>query len=252
MNGGYIKLFRKFFENELWLEEREFSRAEAWIDLLQVACYMPSSRLIKGKSIKLDVGDLIASERFLSERWNWGRQKVRDFLKYLKKNHRITHRITQNESIISIVNYASYNNEETESNPPNNPPSNPPTTHPQPKYKEGKEGKEIRESDTRARGFNPQIIPPTLEQVVEMGRQPDIGLDAEACTAFFNSFTSNSWHDKFNNPITNWPAKLRAVGSKFKKGKSNYGTSNNLGGRPNRNAGTYNDPDRQRNGNEPF
>ncbi len=44
---GYIKVYRKFFASAFWGEKREYSKAEAWLDLLNLGAYMPSSKLCR-------------------------------------------------------------------------------------------------------------------------------------------------------------------------------------------------------------
>ena len=43
MKEGYIPISRKLFESLWWLEEREFSKAEAWLDMIQSARFEASS-----------------------------------------------------------------------------------------------------------------------------------------------------------------------------------------------------------------
>lgn len=173
---GFFKVYRKFFASEFWTEERAFSRAEAWLDLLNIACYMPSSRLIRGKSIRLDVGEVVASERFLAERWKWGRQKVRTFLELLEKNQQITRRITQGEPVINIVKYRVYNGSIAENNPATVPPNNPATTQRQPKYKEGKEGKNKKGADGPPAFDFFSILPEEFRESAEFRKEWEIWL----------------------------------------------------------------------------
>ena len=51
---GFIPISRKLFNNFLWEEKREFSRAEAWIDLLQLARFEANStkEIINGRVIE--------------------------------------------------------------------------------------------------------------------------------------------------------------------------------------------------------
>ena len=51
MDHGYIKLHRKFFLNTLWKEPREYSRAEAWLDLIQSARFESSQEVFNGRVI---------------------------------------------------------------------------------------------------------------------------------------------------------------------------------------------------------
>jgi hypothetical protein len=62
---GYIKLNRKLFMNFLWNETCIYLRAEAWIDLIQMAKYESSNEIIKSVLIEIQRGELPASRRFL-------------------------------------------------------------------------------------------------------------------------------------------------------------------------------------------
>lgn len=52
MEEGYIPISRKLFEHPFWSEKREFSYAEAWIDILRLVRFEANSTkmLIGGQS----------------------------------------------------------------------------------------------------------------------------------------------------------------------------------------------------------
>jgi len=89
MQNGYISLHRKIKKNWLWPTDREFTKLEAWIDLIMSASWKTWARKINGDIFIEDRGEYIASERFLAERWNWTRGKVRRFLDRLEKELQI-------------------------------------------------------------------------------------------------------------------------------------------------------------------
>lgn len=114
VNKGHIKISRKYFQNFLWNEKREFSRAEAWLDLIQSARYSnePSKELINGRMVICKRGQIVASVRFLKERWNWKSTSTVDrFLKLLKDEQMIGTDMEQGINVISICNYEVYNKE---------------------------------------------------------------------------------------------------------------------------------------------
>ena len=114
--SGWIKLSRKFFENPFWSEDRKFSKCEAWLDLIQTARFEQSSVIVNGKVIELQRGELCASIRYLAKRWSWGEQMVRTYLKLLVDLKQTTHRITQGQTVITICNYAKYNDKDDGNN----------------------------------------------------------------------------------------------------------------------------------------
>lgn len=149
---GFIKLSRKFFENALWKEPRQYSRSEAWLDLIQMAGFEDSKYILNNRAIEVQRGEIVASRRFLENRWLWGSTKVTNFLDYLKKEGMINQRQTNGQTIITLCNYDNYNSRQTSDDVENKPPTNhrqtrgKPPTNQNKEYKESKEGKEIKEN----------------------------------------------------------------------------------------------------------
>jgi hypothetical protein len=106
---SYIKLNRKFFDNFLWKEARQYSKAEAWLDLISSARFEASTELVNGHAIEVQRGEIPASRRFLEERWKWGNTKVTNFLKMLRREGMITQRMVHGITVIVLVNYDFYN-----------------------------------------------------------------------------------------------------------------------------------------------
>jgi hypothetical protein len=113
MKTGYIMLQRQFFSHWLWEEERSFSKAEAFLDLLQLAAFAPTKRTISGALIELDEGEFVASVRYLCARWTWGKDKVAGFMKVLEKDGTIRRETRQGETIVILCNYKHYNGRQT-------------------------------------------------------------------------------------------------------------------------------------------
>lgn len=112
MKHGHIKISRKMFDghDELWSEPREFSKAEAWLDLLQVAAYLPRDfSTAQHGTDKLARGEFVASLRFLAVRWKWSKNRVAGFLRLLVKLNRLAgQRAGQHGTIYRIENYDTY------------------------------------------------------------------------------------------------------------------------------------------------
>lgn len=162
-NQGFIKLSRKFFETPLWKEPRQYSRSEAWLDLIQMAGFEDSKYILNNREIEVRRGEIVASRRFLENRWNWGSTKVSNFIDYLKANRMINQRQTSGQTIITLCNYDICNDKQTKSRERNKPPCKPDTNQtqttdkpPTNQNKESKEGKEY---------INPPMNPPCDESV---------------------------------------------------------------------------------------
>jgi len=111
---GYVMIHRSLFDDHwVWgLKKNEpVTMGRAWIDLIQQACFREESkRMVRGKLIPLAKGELIASRRFLEERWNWSNTKIEKFMKLLEKDAMITRKKRQGETVITLCNFGRYNN----------------------------------------------------------------------------------------------------------------------------------------------
>lgn len=109
---GWITLHRQIVENPLWFSE-PFSKSQAWIDLLILANHKPQTLLKRGIPIVINRGEVGWSETALASRWKWSREKVRNFLKYLKTVQQIDRVNNHTLSRIIILNYDKYQTNQT-------------------------------------------------------------------------------------------------------------------------------------------
>ena len=106
---GFIKLHRSFFDHPFWAKNREYSYAEAFLDLIQRANYAPGKVMIGTSVLNLNAGDQVASLRYLGQRWNWSPAKVMRFFRVLETEHMVKRETKQEQTIVSLCNYSSYN-----------------------------------------------------------------------------------------------------------------------------------------------
>lgn len=113
MDGGYIKIYRKIFDSELWNEKRPRTKMEAWIDILASARFdtEPGQRLVGYKIMTWERGQFPASYRFLAERWGWSTKKVGRFLDYLRVQGmvKVCPEKETGQNVITVCNYDTYN-----------------------------------------------------------------------------------------------------------------------------------------------
>ncbi len=107
---GHVKLARKAFESDpFWLEARVFSRWEAWVDVIQLACYAPYRFRTAHGPVDLARGEFVASIRWLAVRFKWNLKRVRVWLVTCEKGARIrAQRQTAAGTVYLIVNYDKY------------------------------------------------------------------------------------------------------------------------------------------------
>ncbi len=110
---GYIKLHRKFFEDDpFWNQDRERSRAEAWIDMIQMAAWKPHFAFVGNDRIELARGQFLASRRFLAQRWKWTEKQVRCLVEVLTKKGQLrAGQETRSGQVYMVVNYETYQGE---------------------------------------------------------------------------------------------------------------------------------------------
>lgn len=104
---SYIRLDRKIQDHWLW-QEKPFSKAQAWIDLLMSATYKDYTDIYNGEVIKKSRGSVYTSVVYLSEKWGWSRNKVLRFLRTLESEEMVTTNGTPNGTTITIENYNFY------------------------------------------------------------------------------------------------------------------------------------------------
>lgn len=109
--NGFIPISRKIFESHEWLEVRQYSRFEAWFDLIQQARFEDGSRFIGYKEVILKRGEVAISLRFLAERWRWSNHKVDNYLSFLVKQKRIVKKTDKGTgcTVLTLCKYEQYN-----------------------------------------------------------------------------------------------------------------------------------------------
>jgi len=103
-SGGWICVHRKIQENWLW-KDLPACRGRAWIDLLLWANHADREVLFDGRPKLIKHGELLTSERRLTDQWKWSRGKVKRFLTGLQTAQQIVQQTDRRGTIISIVNY---------------------------------------------------------------------------------------------------------------------------------------------------
>lgn len=160
----YIKLARRFFQHDFWKEKREFSYAEAWLDLIQSARWKQGKGIvfINKRPVEIERGQLVASVRFLVERWNWvSNGRVLRYLDLLEKQNMIRTENGTGINIITICNYETYNsNEETDGTATEQQRNSDGTVTEQRRNSDGTKKKESKESKERKEGKEDYDVAP--------------------------------------------------------------------------------------------
>ncbi len=148
-NKGFVKTYRCALDHPLFAAQPE--TLSVWIHLISDASWKPTRRMVKGQMVSLERGQLVASQRFLSQRTGVSRQRIRTILSKLVSERaiKISNPVSNPASaIITICNYERYQDQDVSAQPSDKPVINPTPTQEQPsinpntrkvRTKEGKE-----------------------------------------------------------------------------------------------------------------
>lgn len=186
-NIGWIKLYRKVLDNDLWNEET-FSKCQAWIDLLLMAEYEPVKRIKNYQELRIERGEVLITERELVARWGWSSTKVRNFLNALEGQKMIVQKKARIGTVLTIENYSIYQDIESdekaeEKAQKKHEKSTEKVSTSYKEYKEVKEDKNI--ARPRARD-----IPPDIDDVKAYILEKNYNVDAEQ---WFDFYQSKGW-----------------------------------------------------------
>ncbi|MEE9166648.1 MAG: hypothetical protein V3U24_04190, partial [Candidatus Neomarinimicrobiota bacterium] len=99
-----VRIHRDLCNHPIWLQE-EFTRGQAWVDMIMLAKFEPGYVRKRGIRINLRIGQLAYSKRTLAERWKWSLGKLNRFLTELEQDGHIEVVSTNVSSTITIKNY---------------------------------------------------------------------------------------------------------------------------------------------------
>lgn len=119
MANGWIKLHRKIKDSDLYPKNREFTKYEAWLDLLMIANHNDKNVVVGNDVMFCKRGQSVRSIESYQKQWNWTRQQVRCFFDLLVRLEMITKETTSKTTILTICNYDTYQGEQPTENQQN-------------------------------------------------------------------------------------------------------------------------------------
>jgi len=169
---GWISLHRKIKCHPFYKERRQFSKFEAWIDLLLEANHADNEWITGNEVIPVKRGSFITSEVQLMERWKWSKSKVRAYLILLQSENMIIKKADNKKTTIYIVNYDNYQRKETAEKP----------------VKDRKKTAKEPQKDTNNNGNNDNNVnkkdkgkftPPTIDEITTYCKERNNDVDPE-------------------------------------------------------------------------
>ena len=95
--------------NGFYLLHREpFTRAQAWVWMIERAGWHDGACTIDGKTVTLRRGQFSHSNRYLAQAWRWTPAKVQRFLKRLKVEEMIKTTSESGQLVVTVSNYGRY------------------------------------------------------------------------------------------------------------------------------------------------
>ena len=104
---GWVAIYRQIQDHWLW-EDKPFSKAHAWIDMLLLANHDDNKFLLGNELVEVKCGSFISSIEKLKHRWGWSNTKVINFLKLLENDGMVIKKSDTKKTVITIVKYGNY------------------------------------------------------------------------------------------------------------------------------------------------
>jgi hypothetical protein len=101
-------LQRGWADHPVLTSNEPYSRALAWVWLIENACWKDRQVRVMGQTIWLKRGQLSHSERFMADKWNRTQAWVHRFLASLKSESMIASDDASGQNVITLCNYDKY------------------------------------------------------------------------------------------------------------------------------------------------
>ena len=232
MHRGYVRLWRRSMDAG-WLKNHKLWVFWSWC--LMRAAHKERDQVIGYQTIHLLPGQFVFGRIAAAEELCMTERAIRTNLKFLKNSGNVTIKTTNKFSIISIINWETYQQPEN----PNDQQPDQPVTSKRPASDHKQECKECKECKEE-RGQN-KFAPPTLQEVLTYCKQRNNKINAQT---FINFYTSKNWMIG-KNKMKDWKAAVRTWEQKERSNNSN-GTYRKFGQQSDRplDAGTAEDAER--------
>lgn len=103
---GWIKVHRKILDNPIVCKDGD--HVAIWVYLLVNATHQEQPALFKGEKITLKPGQLITGRKAISQKLTINESKVRRVLTSFENDQQIDRKISNQNSLISILNWVEY------------------------------------------------------------------------------------------------------------------------------------------------
>ena len=218
MMDGWIKSYRKMFDNPIVCKDAEY--LAVWVYLLHFAAHEDHDFLFNKQRITIHQGQVLTSRKTIAEKLHISESKVQRILKSFEIEQQIEQQTDRQKRLITVLNWDKYqkseqpfeqrvNNDRTTSEQRVN-------TYKNDKNIENDKNVRSKEKDI-PKGISKkkpsQIIPPTLEMVKEYCESRGNGIDPGE---FIDFYTSKGWFVG-KDKMKDWQASIRTWERKRKE-----------------------------------
>lgn len=113
--SGWIKLHRDIQSHWIW-DNPDYLKA--WLDMCMMANHKARKELINDKVVVIKRGSFDASYRFLANRWKWSINRVVRYISALKRDTMVDTATDTGQTIVTILKYDTYQEQERQVNTP--------------------------------------------------------------------------------------------------------------------------------------
>lgn len=108
MRPGWIKLYGKMLDSDIWLIDQPFSFRDAFIHVLLSANWTDGVTYKNGHTVTIQRGQLLTSIRKLGAVFHWDKHKVYQWLKYMNACGMITSESIGFGTVLTVEKYDFY------------------------------------------------------------------------------------------------------------------------------------------------
>ncbi len=204
MDKGYVRLWRKSIDSGIIKNHKVWV---FWTWCLMKANHEKDYKQIVGfQEVVLQPGDFIFGRKASSKENGLSEQNIRTCLSFLKKSKNLTIKSTNKFSIISIVNWSTYQFIEDETNQQSNQQvtSNQPASNHKQEPLNNKT-KELKNRKPAKKKFSPPTMAEVETYFFENGYTKNSGKTA------WGYYDAGDWKDSRGNQVKSWKQKMRGV-----------------------------------------
>jgi len=193
MQRGYIKVWRKTIDSG-WLQNHKL--CSFWLWCLLKATHQEYNQIVGCQTVHLMPGEFVFGRKVAAKELKMSEQEIRTLVDSMRKRKNLTIKSTNKFSIISIVNWETYQDQETIDNQQ----INQPLTNNQPTTNHKQECKELKNKR------NNIFIVPSVEEIKTYCQERKNKIDPQY---FIDYQTARDWKLKGGSKIKDWKAVIR-------------------------------------------